>query len=156
MTRKILPGSFPFLSGTGKTALARATANDANAAFFVINGPDIVSEYLGESEACLKGIFAAARALAPAVRHNTLLSFSLWYWKKVTSPSVCRLSSSTKLTQLPRIEVDLQVKRTTTPLFQRGWSQRFLRSLMPLKVRACAHFFCLDLTHASLQSATNS
>lgn len=42
-------------------------ANDASAAFFVINGPDIVSEYLGESESCLKGIFVAARALAPAV-----------------------------------------------------------------------------------------
>jgi AAA family ATPase len=53
--------------GTGKTALARAAANDANAAFFVINGPDIVSEYLGESESCLKGIFAAARVLAPSV-----------------------------------------------------------------------------------------
>lgn len=56
-----------YCAGTGKTALARAAANDANAAFFVINGPDIVSEYLGESESCLKGIFAAAKALAPAV-----------------------------------------------------------------------------------------
>lgn len=53
--------------GTGKTALARAIATEANAAFFVINGPDIVSEYLGESEACLKGIFAAAKALSPSV-----------------------------------------------------------------------------------------
>lgn len=63
------------LVGTGKTALARAAATDAKASFFVINGPDIVSEYLGESESCLKGIFAAAKALAPSVR----LPINLFY-----------------------------------------------------------------------------
>lgn len=47
--------------------LARATATQAQACFLVINGPDVVSEYLGESEAGLRGIFAAARALAPSV-----------------------------------------------------------------------------------------
>lgn len=36
--------------GTGKTALACAAAADAGAALFVLNGPDIISEYVGESE----------------------------------------------------------------------------------------------------------
>ena len=54
-------------AGTGKSALARATANDSKAAFFVVNGPDVVSENLGESESQLRGIFTAARALAPSL-----------------------------------------------------------------------------------------
>ncbi|GAX79006.1 hypothetical protein CEUSTIGMA_g6446.t1 [Chlamydomonas eustigma] len=53
--------------GSGKTMLARAAASDAGATLFLINGPDIVSEYCGESEAGLRGVFAAARALAPSV-----------------------------------------------------------------------------------------
>ncbi|KAI8476766.1 MAG: P-loop containing nucleoside triphosphate hydrolase protein [Monoraphidium minutum] len=53
--------------GSGKTALARAAAADAGAALLVVNGPDVMSEFLGESEAGLQGVFAAARALAPAV-----------------------------------------------------------------------------------------
>lgn len=53
--------------GTGKTFLARAMAGEAGATFFVVNGPDLVSEYYGESESGLKGIFAAARALAPSI-----------------------------------------------------------------------------------------
>lgn len=36
--------------GTGKTALACAAAADAGATLFVLNGPDIISEYVGESE----------------------------------------------------------------------------------------------------------
>lgn len=47
--------------------MARATAADAKASFFVLNGPDIVSENLGESEASLRGIFAAAIATAPSI-----------------------------------------------------------------------------------------
>ncbi|EIE21729.1 nuclear AAA ATPase [Coccomyxa subellipsoidea C-169] len=53
--------------GTGKTALACAAAADAGATLFVLNGPDIISEYVGESEIGLQGVFAAARAAAPAV-----------------------------------------------------------------------------------------
>jgi len=34
--------------GSGKTALARAAAADAGATLFVVNGPDVMSEYLGE------------------------------------------------------------------------------------------------------------
>ena len=50
--------------------LACATAELAQARFFVINGPEVVSEYFGESEAGLRGIFAAAAALAPSVRRS--------------------------------------------------------------------------------------
>ncbi|BDA47155.1 probable ATPase family protein 2 homolog at C-terminar half [Coccomyxa sp. Obi] len=53
--------------GTGKTALACAAAADAGATLFVLNGPDIISEYVGESEIGLQGVFAAARVAAPAV-----------------------------------------------------------------------------------------
>lgn len=42
-------------------------ATHAQANFLVINGPDLVSEYFGESESGLRGIFAAARALAPCI-----------------------------------------------------------------------------------------
>lgn len=57
----------PLAAGTGKTVLARAVAAAAGARLFVINGPDVVSEYYGESEKGLRGVFAAAKGLAPAV-----------------------------------------------------------------------------------------
>ncbi len=47
--------------------LARAAATHAGAKLFIINGPDVLSEYYGESEAGVRGIFTAARALAPSV-----------------------------------------------------------------------------------------
>ena len=40
--------------GTGKTMLACAAAADAGARLFVMNGPDIISEFVGESEAGLQ------------------------------------------------------------------------------------------------------
>ncbi|KAL0025898.1 hypothetical protein WJX77_000494 [Trebouxia sp. C0004] len=53
--------------GTGKTCLARGAAAEVGVPLFVINGPDVVSELYGESEASLQGIFTAAHALAPSV-----------------------------------------------------------------------------------------
>ncbi|KAF5843411.1 P-loop containing nucleoside triphosphate hydrolase protein [Dunaliella salina] len=53
--------------GGGKTVLARAAAADAGAALLIVNGPDVVSEFFGESEAGLRGVFAAAKCLAPSV-----------------------------------------------------------------------------------------
>ncbi|KAK9807627.1 hypothetical protein WJX72_004612 [[Myrmecia] bisecta] len=53
--------------GTGKTCLARAAAADAHVPLFVLNGPDVVSAYYGESEDGLLGVFAAARAAAPSI-----------------------------------------------------------------------------------------
>ena len=52
--------------GTGKTRLARAAAASANAALLVVRGPELVTAAVGESEAALRGVFAAAAA-APCV-----------------------------------------------------------------------------------------
>jgi AAA family ATPase len=40
--------------GTGKTCLARAAAADAGHSLFLINGPDLVSQFYGESEAGIR------------------------------------------------------------------------------------------------------
>jgi transitional endoplasmic reticulum ATPase len=53
--------------GTGKTLLARAVAEECNAAFFQIDGPEIVGKHYGESEAQLRDIFERAAAKAPAI-----------------------------------------------------------------------------------------
>jgi transitional endoplasmic reticulum ATPase len=53
--------------GSGKTLLARAIADRTSAAFFVINGPEIVSKHYGESESALRTVFAAAEKAAPAI-----------------------------------------------------------------------------------------
>jgi transitional endoplasmic reticulum ATPase len=53
--------------GTGKTLLARAVAHESGAHFIAVAGPEILNKYWGQSEARLRGIFAEARAKAPAV-----------------------------------------------------------------------------------------
>lgn len=53
--------------GSGKTLLARAIAARTSAAFFQINGPEIVSKHYGESEAALRATFEAAAKDAPAI-----------------------------------------------------------------------------------------
>ena len=53
--------------GTGKTLLARWVARDAGAKLFIINGSEMMSEFLGDSERCLSAVFTAAKALSPAI-----------------------------------------------------------------------------------------
>ncbi|KAF5113793.1 hypothetical protein DV452_003556 [Geotrichum candidum] len=53
--------------GTGKTMLLRAVAAETNAHVLTINGPSIVSKYLGETESALRGIFAEAVQYQPAI-----------------------------------------------------------------------------------------
>ena len=53
--------------GTGKTRLARAVANESDAEFFLINGPEIVGSAYGESEKKLREIFEAATNAAPSI-----------------------------------------------------------------------------------------
>ncbi len=53
--------------GTGKTRLARAVANESDAAFFLINGPEIMGSAYGESEKKLREIFDAAAKAAPSI-----------------------------------------------------------------------------------------
>ena len=53
--------------GTGKTLLAKAVANETNAYFLTINGPEIMSKYYGESERRLREVFEEASKNAPAI-----------------------------------------------------------------------------------------
>ncbi|MCD6589605.1 CDC48 family AAA ATPase, partial [Candidatus Woesearchaeota archaeon] len=53
--------------GTGKTLLAKAVANETNAHFILINGPEIMSKYYGESEENLRQIFEEAEKNAPSI-----------------------------------------------------------------------------------------
>ncbi len=53
--------------GTGKTLLAKAVANESNAHFISISGPEIMSKFYGESEARLREIFKEAREKAPSI-----------------------------------------------------------------------------------------
>jgi transitional endoplasmic reticulum ATPase len=54
-------------SGNGKTLLAKAVATESNAHFELISGPEVLSKWVGESEANLRKLFARARQLAPSV-----------------------------------------------------------------------------------------
>ena len=53
--------------GTGKTLIARAVANETDAYFTHISGPEIMGKFYGESEARLRGVFEDAQAHAPAI-----------------------------------------------------------------------------------------
>src|SRR5436190_546220 len=53
--------------GTGKTLIARVVASETNAAFFVINGPEIINKFYGESESRLRSVFQEAQRRAPSI-----------------------------------------------------------------------------------------
>jgi transitional endoplasmic reticulum ATPase len=53
--------------GTGKTMLAKAVANESDAYFISINGPEIMSKYYGESEKALRSLFEEAEKNTPAI-----------------------------------------------------------------------------------------
>ena len=53
--------------GCGKTLLAKAVANESDANFFVISGPEIMSKFYGESEARLREIFQKAQETSPSI-----------------------------------------------------------------------------------------
>ncbi len=54
-------------SGTGKTLLAKAVASETNAHFILINGPEIMNKYYGQSEENLRNIFQEAEKNAPSI-----------------------------------------------------------------------------------------
>lgn len=54
-------------SGTGKTLIARAVANESGASFFSVQGPEILGSYLGQSEERLREIFKKAAESAPSI-----------------------------------------------------------------------------------------
>ena len=53
--------------GCGKTLLARALANECEANFFTMNGPEIMNKYYGETEAKLRDLFREARENSPSI-----------------------------------------------------------------------------------------
>uniref|UniRef100_A0AAQ5X7F2 non-chaperonin molecular chaperone ATPase n=1 Tax=Amphiprion ocellaris TaxID=80972 RepID=A0AAQ5X7F2_AMPOC len=53
--------------GTGKTMIGRAIANEVGAHMTVINGPEIMSKFYGETEARLRQIFTEASQRQPAI-----------------------------------------------------------------------------------------
>lgn len=53
--------------GTGKTLLAKAVANETNASFYTIGGPEIMSKFYGESEERLRNVFQEAQKNAPSI-----------------------------------------------------------------------------------------
>ncbi|HEY9387580.1 MAG TPA: CDC48 family AAA ATPase [Nitrososphaeraceae archaeon] len=53
--------------GTGKTLLAKAVANETNANFYSIGGPEIMSKFYGESEERLRDTFKQAQENAPSI-----------------------------------------------------------------------------------------
>jgi transitional endoplasmic reticulum ATPase len=53
--------------GTGKTLLAKAVANESDANFIAVKGPELLSKWVGESEKGVREIFRKARQTAPTV-----------------------------------------------------------------------------------------
>jgi len=53
--------------GTGKTLIAKAVANETNANFISVRGPELLSKWLGDSEKAIHEIFRKARQVAPTI-----------------------------------------------------------------------------------------
>ncbi len=53
--------------GTGKTLLAKAVAKESESNFILINGPSLLSKWVGESEKAVREIFRKARQTAPTI-----------------------------------------------------------------------------------------
>ncbi|TFG09378.1 AAA family ATPase [Candidatus Thorarchaeota archaeon] len=53
--------------GTGKTLIAKAVANESGATFRLINGPEIMSKFYGESEGKLREVFEDAEKNSPSI-----------------------------------------------------------------------------------------
>ncbi|MEM4472603.1 MAG: CDC48 family AAA ATPase [Archaeoglobaceae archaeon] len=53
--------------GTGKTLLAKAVANESNANFISVKGPELLSKWVGESEKHVRDMFRKARQVAPCI-----------------------------------------------------------------------------------------
>jgi transitional endoplasmic reticulum ATPase len=53
--------------GTGKTLIAKAVANESGANFICVNGPEIASKWMGESEKAIRQIFKRAKQMAPCI-----------------------------------------------------------------------------------------
>jgi len=53
--------------GTGKTLMAKAVANETNANFISVRGPQLLSKWVGESEKAIRQTFRKARQVSPTI-----------------------------------------------------------------------------------------
>ena len=53
--------------GTGKTMLAQAVATESEANFILVNGPELLSKWVGESEKAVREVFKKARQISPTI-----------------------------------------------------------------------------------------
>lgn len=53
--------------GTGKTLIAKAVANESGSNFICVNGPELTSKWMGESEKAIRQIFKRAKQMAPCI-----------------------------------------------------------------------------------------
>src|SRR5467141_2413778 len=53
--------------GTGKTLLAKAAANESEANFISVKGPELLNKYVGESEKAIREVFRKARQASPCI-----------------------------------------------------------------------------------------
>ncbi|CAH7690694.1 adenosinetriphosphatase [Phakopsora pachyrhizi] len=53
--------------GCGKTLVAKAVANESQANFISVKGPELLNKYVGESEKAVRQVFVRARASAPCI-----------------------------------------------------------------------------------------
>ncbi|MFQ5761810.1 MAG: AAA family ATPase, partial [Candidatus Bathyarchaeia archaeon] len=53
--------------GTGKTLLAKAIANEANATLYLVNGPELIQKFTGQSEQAVKDLFTEAKKNQPSI-----------------------------------------------------------------------------------------
>ena len=53
--------------GTGKTMIAKAVANESEANFILVKGPELLSKWVGESEKAVRKIFKKARETSPTI-----------------------------------------------------------------------------------------
>ena len=53
--------------GTGKTLLAKAVANESQANFILVKGPELLSKWVGESEKAVREVFKKARQVSPCI-----------------------------------------------------------------------------------------
>ena len=54
-------------SGSGKTMLVKALANESGVNFISVNGPEVFTKWLGESEGAIREVFRLAQQVAPAI-----------------------------------------------------------------------------------------
>jgi hypothetical protein len=76
--------------GTGKTLLAQAVAGEAKAAFMSIGPSDILSKYVGESEAAVRSIFRRAEHMA----RRTESKCAVVFFDEIDALGLCRSSAS--------------------------------------------------------------